>query len=58
MPTNKLPEFITRLRAIEEKMTNHLIESTGIKADIVWLKWLNMGVAALVLFKLVADWIR
>lgn len=44
MPTNRLPEFITRLKSLEESMAAHLAEGVGVKNDIKWLKWLVMGI--------------
>jgi len=58
MPQHIAHQVLKRLDKLEKTFTEHLIESTGIKADLRWLKWINMGIAALVLFKLVADWIR
>lgn len=50
-------EVLARIRRLEEDFTQHLRESGAIQADLKWLKWINMGICALVLFKLVADWI-
>jgi hypothetical protein len=58
MPNNIAKEVLLRLVRVEQQLEGHLIEGTGVKADIKWLKWINMGIAALVLFKLVADWVR
>ena len=55
---NKLTsELLLRIKALEEGLNMHLIEGSQVKNDIKWLKWINMGIAALVLFKLVSDWI-
>ena len=52
MPNNRLIEFINRLKNLEEKMEQHLVESidvhTSIKelqTNIVWVKWLVVGIA-------------
>lgn len=58
MPTKIVSDLIGQIRELDDKLTQHLIEGTGVKSDIKWLKWINMGIAALVLFKLVADFIR
>jgi hypothetical protein len=58
VPTKVTHEVLKRIDQLEEKFTTHLTESGTIKTDLLWLKWINMGIAALVLFKLVADWIK
>ena len=58
MPNKVVQTLIDQVAELDKKLTQHLIEGTGVKSDIHWLKWINMGIAALVLFKLVADWIK
>ena len=58
VPTQLVHEVLKRIDKLEEKFVVHLTESGNIKTDLQWLKWINMGIAALVLFKLVADWIK
>ncbi len=57
MPNKDVKSVLERLISVEAKFNQHLIEGGGIKKDLEWLKWINMGIAALVLLKLVADWI-
>lgn len=58
MPNKTVIEVIRRLAVVEEQLRVHLIEGSGIKKDLSWLKWINMGIAALVFFKMVAEFIR
>lgn len=58
MPNKTVTEVIKRLDELEKLFTSHLTESGTIKTDLQWLKWINMGIAALVLFKLVVEWVK
>ena len=50
MPVNRLNEFITRLKSLEKKMEDHLMESGSIKTQLKFNTWLTGGIAlALVL---------
>lgn len=58
MPTAAVTAVINRIKALEDSLKDHLIESGAIKSDLTWLKWINTGIAGLVLLKLVVDWIK
>lgn len=46
MPTSIVEKLIEQIEHLKASLDAHLIESTGIKTDIVWLKWLMMLVMA------------
>lgn len=52
-----MPKLIERIEMLEKVIASHLQESGEIRSDLRWLKWINMGIAALVCFKLVADFL-
>jgi hypothetical protein len=58
VPSKVVSELMQKFKELEQAFTVHIKESGAIQADLKWLKWINMGIAALVLFKLVADWIK
>lgn len=45
MPNKIANQVLHRLIKLEETFTAHLIEGTGVKKDILWLKWMVMGIA-------------
>jgi hypothetical protein len=58
MPSRIVNELMHDVKELKKSFSQHLQESGAIKTDLIWLKWINTGIAALVLFKLVADWIK
>lgn len=58
MPNNRLAEFIKRLSNLEEKMTDHLIESGGIKNQLKVNTWLTGVVLIALVGKFLADFTK
>lgn len=58
MPTTKLHEVIRRLDALEHKITDHFIESGGIKTQLRVNTWLTGVILVALLAKFVAEWFR
>lgn len=58
MPSSKLPEFTARLSSLEKKMTEHLIESTGIRAHLKINTWLTGLILAALLARFISTWFR
>lgn len=58
MPASRLGEFIRRLKALEEKMTDHLVESGGIKTQLRVNTWLTGVILVALLTRFVTDWFK
>ena len=58
MPTSKLPEFIRRLEQIEQKMTDHLIESGGIQTQLKVNTFLTGVILVALLAQFVSSWFK
>lgn len=58
MPSSKLPEFIRRLEGLETKMTDHLIESGGIKTQLKVNTFLTGVILTALLAQFIASWFK
>jgi hypothetical protein len=58
MPNNRLGEFIERLKKMEDKLEDHLIESGVIKTHLKVNTWLTGVILIALLAKFVAEWFR
>lgn len=58
MPNKTVSYLLQEFQHLKDQFAAHIEESGSIKTDIRWLKWINMGIAALVFFKMVADFIK
>lgn len=58
MPVNKLAEFISRLKSLETKMSDHLTESGSIKTQLKFNTWLTGIIAGALILRGLAEFFK